>query len=274
MRDIGPVRLYRPSNEAEALHALASAGESPVIVAGATDLCARFSDGLTATGLISLARVEGYRRIYKDGDDVVIGAGCTHAQGAGDAVLAAFCPDVQVAWRSVASGVERVRAWATIGGNLMALKTRYEISILLTALGARLSFSSNCGRILLDPAELWVSAPPRPYLSQIRIQAKDLIGLRYDRSLRPLATLATSIRRVAGGVRARAVIATQALRPIALDLDAVRSCGSYANAAREHAHSAFSRLPVAFRDGQSSNEYLRHAGSVLLRRHLEGFADV
>jgi carbon-monoxide dehydrogenase medium subunit len=275
MRDIGAVRLYRPSDEAQALRVLSSAGAHPVIVAGATDLCAQFNEGLQVSDLVSLSRVDGYRDIRATDGGVTIGAGCTHALGAHDPVLAALCPDLQIAWRSVAAGILRVRAWATIGGNLMARKPRYEMSILLTALAASLRFCTTTGPSCIAAEDLWSGpAPGQGFLWQVEVPTRQLVALRYDRSLRPLMTLATSCRLVADGVRARAVIATQELQPQVLDLDLVESCAAYVRDARDHAIEAFSALPTDFSDGQSSNDYLRRVGAVLLRRHLESLAHV
>lgn len=221
-----PARLSRPGTVAEALRALGEAGA--VAVAGGTDLCARYNEGATPRLLVSLDRLEGLRGIEVADDAIRIGACVTHAQGSGHAGLRAALPGFSAAWAMIAN--PRVRFRGTIGGNLMAGRTRYEMPLLLAALGARLCFEG-------------------PLLTQVEVPRRPGQRFLYMRGLRPQLTLAVH-RHEGGGL---AAIGTEHLSPVTIPLEDL----------------GLETLPAAFADHGISHWYARRAGAALLRRALQ-----
>jgi carbon-monoxide dehydrogenase medium subunit len=256
-RTAPPCPVFRPTAIEAALAVLRDAPLPPTLVAGGTDLCAQFNEGLEPTALLALDRIDALRTITTNGQTLWIGSAVTHAQGCTNELVRTHLPGFAEAWRRIAN--VRVRVWATIGGNLMARRPRYEMSLLLTALGAQLEFSRTTGAIAtLTPADLWTNAvPPRALLTRIGIPLHPSLTFIYDRTLRPITTLALSTH----SAGATAVIATERLPPWSV---AVPPGPPEAAAA-----AAFATLPASFDEPGASHWYLRRAGETLLRRALQ-----
>ncbi len=236
-------RLYRAGSVAEAVAALAEPGAAAV--AGGTDLVARYNEGATPTLLVCLAGVQALRGISVERDEIRIGALVTHAAGSADPTLRAALPGFAAAWAMIAN--PRVRYRGTIGGNLMAGRTRYEMRLLLAALGATLHFAlTDGGMQARGPSE---ASPAQALLHHIAIPRRPGQRFVYMRGLRPQLTLA--VHRHAGG--GLAAIGTEHLRPVTLGL----------------ADAGLDGLPADFADAAISHWYARRAGATLLRRGLE-----
>jgi carbon-monoxide dehydrogenase medium subunit len=233
-------RLCRAASVAEAVAALAEPGSAAV--AGGTDLCAQYNAGGTPALLVCLAGLNELRGISITPDAIRIGALTTHAQGSRDAGLRAALPGFADAWGLLAN--PRVRHRATIGGNLMARHTRYEMSLLLTALEARLIFAGDTHA----PAGIW-DQPTPGLLTHIIIPRRRSQRFVYMRGLRPQLTLALH-RHASGGA---AAIATEWLRPQPIAMD----------------DSGLETLPETFTDHVISHWYARRAGAALLARGME-----
>ena len=259
-RDIPPFPVIAPASVDEAVAAMADT-EAPVPYAGGTDLCGAVREGKPIGALIWLRRLDELRGVRVDGDTLSIGALTTHAEGAASEAAAAV-PGLPDAWSKL--GKMRIRLSGTAGGNLMARHTRYEMSILLTALGGMAHFASAEGAAELTPEDIWDWAePPRSLLTRLSIPLAAGLRLDYDRSLRPLMTQALALwRDGAGRARGRAVVATEHLWPVALDLDLS------GNDAKGIAAAAYDALPDDFADPASGNAWLRRAGAAILTRQL------
>ena len=259
-RDIPPFPVIAPASVADAVAAMADA-DAPVPYAGGTDLCGAVREGKEIGTLIWLKRLEALRGVRAEGGALGIGALTTHAEGAASDATTAI-PGLAEAWSKL--GKMRIRLSGTAGGNLMARHTRYEMSILLTALGGTALFASAGGEADLTPAQIWDRAEPaRALLTRLSIPLANDLRLDYDRSLRPIVTQALVLwTDTAGRARGRAVIATEYLRPFAIDLDLSGTD------ARGIAAAAFEALPGDFADPATGNAYLRRAGAALLARQL------
>ncbi len=262
-RDVPPFPVIAPASVEEAVAAMADA-EAPVPYAGGTDLCGAVRAGKpigTLIRLIRLKRLDELGGVLAEGGALSIGALTTHAEGAASDAAAAV-PGLADAWSKL--GKMRIRLSGTAGGNLMARHTRYEMPILLTALGGTARFASAGGEAELAPEEIWDRAePPRSLLTRLSIPLADSLRLDYDRSLRPLMTQALALWNDGSGrVRGRAVVATEYLRPVALDLDLS------GNDAKGIAAAAYDALPGDFADPASGNAWLRRAGAAVLARQL------
>ena len=259
-RDIPPFPVIAPASVADAIAAMADA-DAPVPYAGGTDLCGAVREGKEIGTLIWLKRLDALRGVQIEDGALGIGALTTHAEGAASDAAGAI-PGLAEAWSKL--GKMRIRLSGTAGGNLMARHTRYEMSILLTALGGTARFASAGGEADLTPANIWERAEPaRSLLTRLSIPLANDLRLDYDRSLRPVMTHALALwSDNAGRARGRAVIATEYLRPFAIDLDLSGTDP------RAIAAAAFEALPGEFADPATGNGYLRRAGTALLARQL------
>jgi carbon-monoxide dehydrogenase medium subunit len=255
-RDLLPFALHRPQTLAEAQSLLAAMPASFVIHAGGTDLFAQIREGLDIPALLSIGGIDELKTVSWSGSTLRIGALATHMDAAGHADIARVA-GLAEAWRSIAT--VRIRWTATLGGNLMARRPRYELAILLMALDARLHFVDATGAFDLDMRQFFADgAKPGALLTHVTIDTSAKPSLLYDRSFRPQMTLAT----VQTKHTRRAIIATQYLWPVVLEADRAQSPAAAASA-------AFAHLPETFFDATASSDWLGKAGQVLFRRHLE-----
>jgi carbon-monoxide dehydrogenase medium subunit len=250
-RTIPDFALYRPESVEAALRAAQAPGA--VYAQGCSDLFAAFREGLRCERLVALDRVPGLRGVRRAGPDLEIGAGVSHHEGARDPLVRAALPGFARGWGLVAN--HRIRQRATIGGNVMARRTRYELSVMLDALEARLSFATLAGEVVLTPAALWERAePPGGLLHSVRVRDTDGVWFGYERSLRPVMTAAVAVR----GERVRLVVGSEYVRPHAV----VTTLGADPMAAA-------ARLPEAIGDYAGSAAYRRHLAGVLLGRLID-----
>jgi aerobic carbon-monoxide dehydrogenase medium subunit len=266
-----PFALRQPTSVAEVVAAL-DGEANPVLLAGGTDLVAAFNEGLTPGTLIDLSRVAALRGITFAEGELRIGAAVTHAAGCADALVREHAAGFAAAWRRIAN--PRVRFTGTLGGNVMARRKRYEGSVLLSALDARLDFAARAGRQTLSPADLWLDgAPKRALLESIVVRTGDLLWYGYERSMRPLMTLATALRRGAQDIELRVAVASEYLAPVVLSrMLPVTRLSDLPAIAREQAHALMADLPDSFTDAVLNARYVRAAGAALLARQLQGAA--
>jgi carbon-monoxide dehydrogenase medium subunit len=182
-------------------------------------------------------------------------------------------PAFASAWGRVAN--VRVRMSATIGGNVMARRTRYEMPILLGALRARAAFAGSDGGET-DVLAIAEADRMRSLLTEVVIPLDGLVAFDYERSLRPIVTQAASVRRSADRSLTLCVaIGTEATAPYRFALDSGTSeLRELAASAEELSRLAYRDFPDDFFDPMSSNAYLQHTGRVLLRRQLERLGNV
>ena len=191
-RTVPRFRLIQAVNVDEAVSALAAA-ERPAVLAGGTDLPARFNEGFAPSDVIDIARLEPLREVRVDHQQLVIGAAVTHAVGCDHPLVRRHIPGFGEAWARIAN--VRIRLSATLGGNLMARRTRYEGAILMAALDAQLRFQTTMGEVQIRSSDLFnvEALPKRALLTAIVIPLRPGLRLDYDRSLRPVVTQAVAI---------------------------------------------------------------------------------
>ena len=251
IRSLPAMRVFEPATIDEAV-AVLERDDVPIVVAGGTDLVAQFNEGVTPVGLLAIRGIDDLRTITVADGHLRIGSCVTHDAGSRSDVVRSAAPGFAAAWGRIAN--VRVRMSATIGGNVMAHRTRYEMPILLDALGASLIFS---GKLLVE----------------ISIPLEGLVALDYDRSLRPIMTQATCVRRSSGqALTLRTTVGTEATAPFGFDTPLnARDLAGLANS-DAFAATAFAAFPREFSDPYTSNAYVRRAGSAILKRQLERLA--
>jgi aerobic carbon-monoxide dehydrogenase medium subunit len=194
--------LVRARTVVDAVAAL-SASRAPAILAGGTDLPARFNEGFAPSDLIEISQIRELHQIQIREGVLEIGAAVTHAAGCTHADVRAAIPGFAEAWSRIAN--VRIRLSATLGGNVMARRPRYEGAILLAALDARLRFAASEGETEV-PVTAFVADAPLPrhaMLTTIVIPLRKALRFDYDRSLRPAVTQA-----IASDAMGRTVVVT------------------------------------------------------------------
>lgn len=248
-RDLEPFRLLRPDSLSEAIIALAAQDQPPTLYAGGTDICASFREGLKVETMLWLKDLPELKEIGADGGELRIGALATLDDVASHPAVDAI-PGLAAAMDLLAN--VRIRFTATIGGNLMARRTAYEVSILLTALNARLQFASPNGDFDLSPYEVWDRDDlGTAILTHIAVPLQGSPRLDYERSLRPWMTQALALR---NNAPPRLALATRFLRPHLIEGDPA---------------TMFNALPQEFSDVLLNNDYIRGTGAALLSRQVE-----
>lgn len=239
-------KLLRAQTVADAVAAMGDA-QTPAVLAGGTDLPARFNEGFMPSELIDISRIEELRQVKFEGGALEIGATVTHAVGSAHPLIARYLPSLGASWRRIAN--IRIRLSATIGGNIMARRTRYEGAILLSALGARLRFESKGGIREIPVENNWSTDPKRELLTAIVIPLRNGLRMDYARDLRPIMTQAVAIE---DGAPGRVVTATEFIVPRIRVLK-----GDKADGVLEAA------------DPVTSTAYIGKASEMLLSRQLE-----
>jgi aerobic carbon-monoxide dehydrogenase medium subunit len=255
-RDLDNFDILRPKSVAEAVALLNNSDGDPVAYAGGTDLVAAFRQGKTIGTLVWLKDINELTEIRASEDTLHIGALVTHAIGSTSDLLDVI-PGFKVAWNKIAT--VRIRFSATIGGNLMAQRTRYEMSILLSALDAKINLTNSDGAFTLTPDEMWESDNLNgALLTSIEIPLEGKQQIDYERSMRPMYTQAVAIRGGYDGALGRVVIATEHLRPRLFEFS-----GNTSNF-----EAVFDNLPKDFSDPILDNDYIRGLAPVFLKRQL------
>ncbi len=206
---LAPLDALHARSVGDAVAALADT-EQPCVLAGGTDLPAKFNEGYAPKTLIDISRLAALREITEATGELRIGALVTHFEGAAHPLIRKHLPGFAAAWAKIAN--VRVRFSATIGGNLMARRTRYEGSILLSALGARARLESKAGTQDVPVEALWTGGTtPAALLTSILIPLRRGQRFDYERSLRPIMTQAIAYDDSGEG---RVVTATEFAIPV------------------------------------------------------------
>ncbi|MDL9947175.1 FAD binding domain-containing protein [Gordonia sp. ABSL11-1] len=250
---IAPFRLHRPTTLTQATVLVAEYPEA-TIAAGCSDLVARIREGERIERLISLQRVAELREIDESDGMLRIGAAVSHHDGSMHPIVRTAIPGFAAAWSSIAT--VRIRYTGTIGGNVMAARTRYEMPLLLGALGAEYDYDAT-GRLLCNA----------------RVDTTGLRWFGYERSMRPTATLALAVRAApAGGLDIRAVAGSEYRPGYTLTAhapgDDLRDLAPSALAA-----TLADQLPDECADHTGSADYRRHLVKVLTGRILRAAVD-
>jgi len=271
---IPPFRLLRPRSAAEAA---ALQGEAPgriAFMAGGIDLVNRLkfgaAPGAQIDTVVHLGGVPGLGDIVEHADGITIGALVTHQQLEDSPLIRARLPVLAQTWDSVAN--IRIRLKGTVGGNLMARDPLYDFPLAVMAAGARLRFVDPDGGMRVVPAaELAGKAMPSGLLTAIELPRPDALRLVFDRSLRPVVSLAVGLDLAAGVVKSgRVAVGCAHAAPIVMPLPI--GGGISCEAASSIARLAAAALPAPITDTLASGDYRRRMAEVLTRRALQALA--
>jgi carbon-monoxide dehydrogenase medium subunit len=214
--------------------------------------------------------VTAWRDVIEEGDVLRLGALATHHSGPRDPVLRERLPSLADAWARIAT--VRIRARATLGGNLMARQSRYETPVMLAALDAELELSALDGEHRVTLAELWRGdAAPAGVLHHVRVSLGNLVLFDYERSMRPLLTVALVVRVQGPGLRITATVGSEYRRPVTVreNVDASALSGVDSEAV---GRLLAAQMPDEIGDYAGSAAYRRRVVAVLIRRRLTALA--
>jgi carbon-monoxide dehydrogenase small subunit len=218
---IEPFALARPASLADAAASVAGGAWAH---AGGIDVAQRLRHGEAPPTLVPLcptdpgssSGLDALTEITLRNGLLFIGAAVTHARIESDPLVRAHRPDLAAAWRTI--GNVRIRTAGTVGGNLMALDAGYDAAPILAAAGAELIF------LYPDGSEQRCSVAGRT-VGRLLIGCEiPLVGhVVYDRSLKPVASVAVGDRYAAIGCAFRDVEAIELVIGAdgAADLDAM-----------------------------------------------------
>lgn len=258
-----PFRLYRPHNLQDAITAI-DADPEALVISGGTDFFAQVREGLVPEALVTVRRLPELASISCDDGVMRIGAGVTHEQGRTDPILRDVLPSLAEAWGRIAT--VRIRRTGTIGGNLLARRNRYEMPLLAGALDARLEFLGEHAQ----PVDwLWQGQPGahERLLTGVAVDVEKLHFFGYERSMRPVTTLALAVRRCEGGLTVRAVAGSEYRPGYVLELESSEKELEELHVPDVAAGLA-AQLPPEAADYTGGHDYRRHLVEVLSARLL------
>ena len=256
---IEPFTLFRPESLADAAASVANGAWAH---AGGIDVAQRLRHGESTESVVRLGGLEALTEISLHDGALFIGAAVTHARIESDALVLAHRPDLAATWRTI--GNVRIRTAGTVGGNLMSLDTGYDSAPILAAAGASLIFLDSGG------TEQRCSVADRA-AGRLLVGCEVPLEGRvvYDRSLKPVASVAVGDRYAAIGCAYRNV------EIIELEFDANSADGA------DGAHGAGGRVDLdAVRaaldslgepldDANASSGYRRRVIEVLIERCVQ-----
>jgi aerobic carbon-monoxide dehydrogenase medium subunit len=163
----------RPGSAAEAVQALAQAGEDAKVLAGGQSLLPILRLRLAYPSmLVDLGGIDELTGVRDDGDALVIGAMTTHDQVLHDPLIAEHAPLLVQATRTVAD--RQVRHLGTFGGSLAHADPAGDLPAVALALEAELRVLGPSGERTVPAREFFVdylttALQPTEILTSIRI---------------------------------------------------------------------------------------------------------
>lgn len=265
---IAPFRLVRPTSVTAAAAALAEGAGA--CLAGGVDLVPALRAGRKVDRVVSLDGIDALKAVIRRDGAIGIGAGVTYHRLSTDPDIAKALPDLAAVWCSVAN--VRVRHVATIGGNIMARNPQYDVLPALQALGARLIFAGAGGA---NEAVEAGADRPDGLLSSVEIPLPDERRFGFDRSMKPVLSVAVSLEARGGRIAGRAAIGCAYGTPVcrALDLGGISDWRALAGRAGAIAESFVAALPEPDTDWIAGGTYRRTLACVLLSRQIKALAE-
>jgi carbon-monoxide dehydrogenase medium subunit len=266
-------RLHRPRSAAEAVAMKVAAGPGAVYMAGGIDLVNRMKSGLQVTDVIHLGAVAELDDIEEAEDGLQLGALVTHDRLATSPLVKARLPALAQTWPEVAN--IRIRCKGTIGGNIMAGDPSYDFSLTALAADVRLHFLISDGSTRIVSAPQSWGTTRDALLTAIILRSGSALRLVFDRSLRPVVTVALGLDMVDGLItRGRVAIGCAYAAPLTASLPLAEPLppGELAHGAEQLAQEVVTGLPIPLADHHATSGYRLRMIEILLRRNLTAAA--
>jgi len=276
----------RPSSVADAVNALADAGDDAKVIAGGQSLLPLLRLRLAYPALLvdvgGLTELGGVR---DNGGELVIGARTTHYQLVHDPLIAEHCGLLAEAASTVADPAVRHRG--TLGGSLAHADPAGDLPAVVVALGGTMVATGPNGERQIPAGDFFVdylttSLGPSEILTSVRVPkfGKDW-GYRYEKFHRTAQAWAivgvAALARRSNGQVAEARVGLTNMGPVPVRAAAVEAAAAGAAASAEAmtaaaAGAAEGTNPPA--DLHGAPDYRRHLARVLTGRALEAAAGV
>jgi carbon-monoxide dehydrogenase medium subunit len=266
-----------PTTVAEAVAALAEAGEDAKVIAGGQSLMPVLRLRLAApTTVVDLGRIDELRGLREDGTDLVIGAMTTYYDLLRNPLLGKHALLIAEAIRTVAD--PQIRHRGTLGGALAHADPAGDLCAPALALDATLTVAGPSGRRSIPAAEFFVdyfttALQPDEILTEIRIPKHTDWAARYEKFHRvaqswSIVAVAATVA-IEGGVIQQARVALTNMVSVPVRARGVEEAligqtanGELIRAAAEHAAEGIDPMT----DGNADAAYRSHLAKVLTRR--------
>ena len=190
---LSPFTIERPTGLSEALGLV---GEDSVPYWGGTELLLAMKMGLLRPrSLIDLKGLADLTGVWRDGDQLVVGAGVTHDDLARSPLVRELAPMLADIEGRV--GNARVRAQGSIGGNLCFAEPRSDVATVLQALDGSVRLASARGGRVLPIGEFvqgayWTARAEDEIVVDIRVPlpAPRGVYLKFQITERPAVAVA------------------------------------------------------------------------------------
>src|SRR5215469_18980688 len=270
----------RPSSVADAVNALADAGDDAKVIAGGQSLLPLLRLRLAYPALLvdvgGLTELGGVR---DNGGELVIGARTTHYQLVHDPLIAEHCGLLAEAASTVADPAVRHRG--TLGGSLAHADPAGDLPAVVVALGGTMVATGPNGERQIPAGDFFVdylttSLGPSEILTSVRVPkfGKDW-GYRYEKFHRTAQAWAivgvAALARRSNGQVAEARVGLTNMGSVPVRAAAVEAAAAGAEASRDALRSAAQHAdegtnPPA--DLHGAADYRRHLARVLTARAL------
>jgi carbon-monoxide dehydrogenase medium subunit len=263
----------------EATGALAEHGDEAKVLAGGQSLIPLLRLRLAYPGvLVDVSGVEEMRQVREEGDAVVIGAGVTHAEVIGNALVQQHAPLVVEATKTVAD--RQVRHRGTFGGSLSHADPAGDLPSVALALDAQLVIAGGGGKRRTVAAKdfftdyLQTALGPEELLVEVRVpKLGDGWGVHYEKFHRvaqawAIVGVAAAVRRSNGSI-AEARIGLTNMGPTPVRATAVEQALANATATDDGVRAAAEQADAGTSpptDLGGDADYRRHLVRVLTRR--------
>jgi carbon-monoxide dehydrogenase medium subunit len=266
-----------PTSLADALAALAEAGDDAKVLAGGQSLLPILRMRLNAPDtVVDLGRIDELRGISEDGDHLVIGAMTTYAEVLASDAVREHAGLLAAAVTEVAD--PQIRHRGTVGGALVHADPAGDVGAPILALDAELVISGSGGERTVAASDFFrdlfeTAVGEGELLTAIRIPKHTGWGSRYEKFVRvshqwSIVAVGATVR-VEGGTIAQAAIGLTNMGATPLRATAVEQALVGAAATEESVRQAC----AAAADGTSppsdlngGADYRRHLATVLARR--------
>lgn len=281
------VHVERPETLAEASALAIEHGDEAKFVSGGTAVVLMLTQGLiypriliSLDGLHTAADAPGWTSVWQDNDDIVIGAGVTLSQVAGNSLVRGCVPSLSQA-ASVVGNI-RIRNVATLGGNVAEADYASDPPSVLVSLGASIEVVGPNGLRRVPAQEIFqdfytTSLTEGEVITAIRVPRRTDVSTQYlkfrSRSAedRPCVGVATVLGLDADGVVTTLEVAVGAVCSVPQrfhDTLAQHLGRRWGAEIIDHVAHEYARRIAPIDDARGSRTYRTRLVSVLIRRSL------
>ena len=276
-----PFEYFSPRTVDEALELLARHGEDAKILAGGQSLLPMMKLRIASPRyLIDINRVDSLNGLRREGDRLVIGALCRHADIAASPVVREHLPIMLDAANQTAD--IQVRNRGTVAGSLAHADPAGDWPAALMALDTTVTIAGRGGARTIPLADFIVDAYTTrlgvgEMVTQVSVGIPAQPGgayLKFEKRAGDFAVASVGVQLVLDGVRVRsAAISLGAVgaKPIRVPQAETLLIGKELAAGNviEQAEALVREAADPFADTRGSVEYKRHLAGVLFRRSIE-----